>query len=190
MNKELKNRVIGNDRGLSVVVTTLIILVVAVLLATVVCYYATGLTLTRTTTEEVQISKERIWVNTTGAAAAFKLQNIGGKDLLIDGIVVRNIEADWSNVYFHRVPYGTTVSSGMNITSPPRLKGENVTIDGRMYAQAKMGIPLVSGGAVLFYVRGVTNINIEDIGSTVSIRVYTNNSQYIKDCNVESATQQ
>lgn len=190
MRKDLKNRIIRNDLGLSVVVTTLIILVVGVLLATVVSVYATNLTLTRTKTEEVHITKERIWVNATGAVAAFKLQNLGGKDILVDGVIVRNIKPYWGNIYFYRVPSGTTVSGEMNVTSPARFTGESVALFGRTYVQAKMDIPLASGGVLLFYVKGITNIKAEDIGTTVSIRVYTNNAQYITDCNVESATQQ
>ncbi|RJS88477.1 hypothetical protein CW700_07730, partial [Candidatus Bathyarchaeota archaeon] len=67
-------------------VTTLIILVVSVLLAGVVTYYATNITMTRTEQEEVSLSKQHIWVNSTGAVAAFKLENLGGKDILIDKI--------------------------------------------------------------------------------------------------------
>lgn len=186
----MKNRAFRNSRGLSVVVTTLILLVVAVLLAAVVSYYATNLTLTRSQTEEAHISKERVWVNTTGAAAAFKLQNVGGRDILIDCVIVRNVECDWSNLYYYRVPSGSSISGEMNITSPSRLTGGNVTIEGRTYKQANAGIPLVSGGVLLFYIKGLTNIKSEDIGADVKISVCTNNSQYITGCSVESATRQ
>ena len=68
---------VGNIRdrkGLSEVVSTLILLVVAVLLASVATYYATNITMTRTETEELQLSKKHVWVNDTGAIAAFKIQ--------------------------------------------------------------------------------------------------------------------
>ncbi len=190
MDKELKNRAFRKSVGLSGVVTTLILLVVAVLLAAVVSHYATALTLTRSQTEEVRLSKERVWVNTTGAAAAFKLQNVGGRDILIEGVIVRNIECDWSDLYYCRVPSGSTMSGEMNITSPSRLTGGNVTIEGRTYKRANADIPLVSGGVLLFYIKGLTNIRSEDIGTNVGISVCTNNSQYITDCRVESATRQ
>jgi flagellin-like protein len=74
------------NRGLSQVVSTLILLVVAVLLAAVVAYYATNVTMTRTETEQIQLAKEHVWVNSTGAVAAFKVQNLGGRDILLDKV--------------------------------------------------------------------------------------------------------
>ncbi len=179
-----------DKRGLSQVVTTLIILVVSVLLAGVVTYYATNITMTRTEQEEVSLSKQHIWVNSTGAVAAFKLENLGGKDILIDKIEVRGVESSWSTVYFYRVPSGTTITADMNVTSYANLNGSSVTIDGKSYSQASEDIPLVSGGVILFYIKGPDNISVDDIGKTVSITVYTMNGQYIVECNVESATTQ
>ena len=85
---------VGNIRdrkGLSEVVSTLILLVVAVLLASVATYYATNITMTRTETEELQLSKEHVWVNNTGAIAAFKVSNLGGRDILLDKISIRGV---------------------------------------------------------------------------------------------------
>lgn len=188
-NTELKSIEPEKGRGLSVVVTTLILLVVAVLLAVVVSYYAADITLTRSQVEDVRLSKGRIWVNQTGAVAAFKLQSVGGKDTLIDGITVRSENVDWGNVYMHRVPASTTVTEELIVVSPERLTGENVTIDGRTYENASIDIPLVSGGVLLFYVKEPVNIRMDDIGTTISIGVYTNNGRYTTNCNVESATQ-
>ena len=112
-----------SERGLSQVVTTLILLVVAVLLASVVTYYATNITMTRTQEEEVHINKQHVWVNRTGAVAAFKVHNLGGRDILIDKIAVRGVENPWSRVYYYRVPSGTAIFGDMNITSPARLTG-------------------------------------------------------------------
>jgi len=91
-----------NKRGLSQVVTTLIILVVSVLLAGVVTYYATNITMTRTQQETLVIQYAHIWVNSTGTGeAAFYLKNVGGKDVLIDKVAVRGVEAAWSTVYYN-----------------------------------------------------------------------------------------
>ncbi len=84
------------NRGLSEVVSTLILLVVAVLLAAVVAYYATNVTMTRTVTEELHLSKQHVWVNYTGAVAAFKIQNLGGRDILMDKVAIRSVESDWT----------------------------------------------------------------------------------------------
>jgi hypothetical protein len=78
----------------------------------------------------------------------------------------------------------------MNVTSPTNLVGSNVTISGRVYAQADSNIPLISSGVILYYVRGPINVLTDDVGTTVNLCVYTSNSQYITECNVESATQQ
>ena len=59
MNKVIKK----NSRGLGEVVSTLILLVVAVLLTTVVAYYATNVTMTRTEMEEVRLTDDHVWVN-------------------------------------------------------------------------------------------------------------------------------
>ena len=189
-NKEMSNITLRKNRGLSVVVTTLILLVVAVLLAAVVTYYATNITMTRTQMEEIRFSKEHVWVNDTGAVAAFKLQNLGGRDILMDKFSVRSVECHWSNIYLYRVPSGSEIFGDVNVTSYARLVGTSVLIDDKNFTQAVSDIPLVSGGEVLVYVKGPENISLDDLGTTVSISCTTNNAQYITECNVESATEQ
>jgi hypothetical protein len=189
-NVELKNILKKNRRGLGEVVSTLILLVVAVLLTTVVAYYATNITMTRTEMEEVRLTDDHVWVNSTGAIAAFKLQNLGGRDLLIDKFSVRGVDSTWSDIYYYRVPSGTVIEGNLNITSYNSLTGASVLLDGRNYTQADADIPLISGGELLIYVKSPDNIQQDDIGTTVSISVTTTNAQYINECNVESATDQ
>ena len=176
--------------GLSTVVTTLIILVVGVLLASVVTYYATNVTMTRTETEDLRFSKKHVWVNDTGAVAAFKLQNLGGRDILLDKVVVRGVESHWSNIWIYRVPSGTSIEADLNITSYATLTGDPVLITGIYYNATTSDIPLISGGEVFVYIKGPGNIQMDDIGTTVSFGVYTSNAQYMTECNVESATSQ
>jgi hypothetical protein len=178
-----------NERGLSQVVTTLILLVVAVLLTSVVTYYATNITMTRTQQEEARITKQHIWANGTSVVAAFKLQNLGGRDILVDKIEVRDVEPEWIDVYFYRVSQGTTIMGSMNITSSAKLTGSQVTLFGRNYTQASTDIPLASGGEIIFYVKDPPNISVEDVGTTCSLAVFTVNGQYRVECNVESATE-
>jgi len=177
-------------QGLSEVISALILLVVAVLLASVTSYYATNIMLTRTNVEEVRLSKERVWTNNTGAVAAFKIHNLGGKDILVDRIRVRGVAVEWSDVYYYRVPVGTSVTGDLNRTSYASLTGSNVTIDGTGYTQGQAGLPLISSGVIIFYVKGPGNIQTSDIGTVVNLAIYTNNAQYITECNVESATSQ
>ena len=106
-----------SERGLSETVSVLILLVVAVLLASVTAYYTTNITLTRTKGEEARISKARVWVNGSGAVAAFKVQNLGGRDVLVDGIRVRGVEPEWTDVYYYRIPTGSSLTGDLNRTS-------------------------------------------------------------------------
>jgi len=175
------------QRALSEVVSTLILLVVAVLLAAVATYYATNITMTRTQSEEVSFSKAHIWVNSTGAVGAFKLQNLGGKDILIDKIAVRGVEETWSNVFYYRVASGDSVDEDLNVTSWAKLTG-TPTIDSRVYAAATGDMPLPSGNELLVYIAGPDNVQLDDIGTAISISVYTNNANFITEVNVESAT--
>jgi hypothetical protein len=172
--------------GLSQVVTTLILLVVSVLLAAVVTYYATNITMVRTENEELKLRKAHIWVNSTGAVAGFKLQNLGGRDVLIDKFTVRGVDETWSSIYYYRVPSGTTITGDINVTSYVTLTGVNATIGGKLYIQASDDLPLISGGELLVYIKNPDNIQMNDIGTTVAVSVFTNNAQYITELNIES----
>ena len=183
-------RPIEKKRGLSEVVSTLILLVVTILLAGVVTYYATNVTTVRTETEEVRVSKAHIWVNSTGAVGAFKVQNLGGKDILFDKIQVRGVEEPWGDVYYFRVPSGTSIEADLNRTSSGTLTGASVPIDGQTYNQSVADLPLISGGEIFVYILGPDNVQMDDIGTTVSISISTANAQYITECNVESGTDQ
>jgi len=177
------------SRALSEVVTTLILLVVAVLLAAVVTYYATNITMTRTESELISFSKAHVWVNTTGAVGALKIQNLGGRDILIDKISVRGVDEAWDTSWYYRVPSGTAITGDMNVTSYALLTG-SPTIDGENYTQASSDLPLTSGAEILIYVKGPDNVQLDDLGTSVSISIHTNNAQYITEVNVESATTQ
>jgi len=174
--------------GLSNIVSTLVVLVVAVLLAGLATYFGVNTTTTRTSYESLQFDSEHVWVNGTGCVAAARVQAVGGKDLLIDKITVRTRDCPWSNVYYYRVPSGTTIGGDFNVTSYSNLSGASVTIDGKAYTQASSDMPLISGGELLVYVKGPGNVNVNDIGTTVSFSVFPGISQYITECNVESAT--
>jgi len=113
---------------------------------------------------------------------------VGGKDLLIDKITVRTHDCHWSNVYFYRVPVNAEISSDMNLTSSASLTGASVTLFGKEYIQATEDIPFTSGGEVLFYIKDPGYIGVDDIGTIVNIKVFTNNAEYGTEINVESAT--
>jgi len=160
--------------------------VVSVLLAGVVTYYATNVTMTRTEQEDVEIAKAHVWVNSSTQVCAFMVQNLGGKDILIDKITVRGVESTWSNVYFERPASAPT--GDLNVTRESLITGASFNFDGETYDQGSTDIPVASSGVVLFYIKNPDNIDLSDIGTTVSITVFTTNGQYIEEVNVESAT--
>jgi hypothetical protein len=175
-------------RALAQVVSTLILLVVSILLSGVVVYYSVNIISTRVQTEEVRLGRQHVWVNSTGAVGALKVQNLGGRDILIDKLEVRGVLAAWSSVYYYRVPSGTIIAGDLNVTSYSNLSGASAIIDGKTYTQPSSDMPLISGGDLLVYIKGPGNINPNDIGTTVSFSVFTGLSQYITECNVQSAT--
>lgn len=169
-------------------VTTLMLLVASILISGAAIYYATNLLSVRLQNEEVRLAKAEVWVNSTGAVAALKIQNLGGRDILIDKIEVRGVEETWSTVYYFRVPDDTSISGSLNVTSYARLTGGSVNIDGRNYSLALGDLPMGSGKEMLLYIKGPDNIQLDDIGTTVSISLETSNSKYITECNVKSAS--
>ncbi len=274
-----------NRKGLSTVITTLIILVVAVLLAGVVTYYATNVVMTRTTMEEVRIRKPHVWVQEgDNAYATLMVQNIGGRDVLIDKVAIRGVVAPWGGLEGLGIGDAATVifsgtlnnfpivAGSLSITdgvetfaddglgvltgdgggTPPASVGAidyatgvwsvefetapitavqitadydygseitkvyyylmqsgddvsgdfELSIDGASNVYAHIGsvpvdlagwdtpssdIPLKSSGTMLFFIKDPTNIALNDVGTTISMTVFTSNAQWIVETNVEAA---
>ena len=170
-------KLIGSRRGLSQVVTTLILLVVSVLLAAIVVYYATNITMTRTANEDVVLQYSHVWVNSTGSAeAAFYIKNVGGRDILMDKITVRGVECEWTDVFYNT----TETSSDLEWIKHEDLatKTEHAAAD---------DLPVESSGTRVIYVKDPDNIELRDVGTPVSITVFTANGQWIKEVLVEYA---
>lgn len=280
---QIKMQKLSNRKGLSTVITTLIILVVAVLLAGVVTYYATNVVMTRTTQEEVRIRKPHIWVQEgDNAYAALMVQNLGGRDVLIDKLTIRGVNCPWGGsevieqgtgsevsfsgtlINFPIVPGSLVITDGVETFSddglgvlagdgsgtPPAsvgaidyvtgvwsvqfavapIVGVDITADydygvdttkvyyylvqsgedisgdfvlkstaGVVYAQigtvplqsewatAPSDIPLKSSGTMLFFITNPTNIALNDVGTTISLTVYTSNAQWIVETIVQAA---
>ena len=179
-----------SKRGLSTVVTTLIILVVSVLLATVVTYYAINITTTRLESEDLKVSKVHIWTNSSLAQAAFVLTNVGGRDVLLDKITVRDQAAAWSTVYYwDATAASVTVSSDLNFTNA-NVTGPataSITVEGsaRTFTQASDDIAVSSGTTILIYIDSPDSITVSDIGVTTRVTIHSANAMYSKECNVE-----
>ena len=184
---------INDEKALSTVVTTLIILVVSVLLAGVVTMYAINITSTRTQQEDLRLSKQEVWYNVTGSYgyAALAIDNIGGRDVVIDKIQVRGVEASWSDVAYLRL--GSPVSgsllcpNGSYSSSLPAANFLYVSGTTGNFSTASDDLPLASGDTLLIYIKNPDSISANDIGTTIGITVFTENAQYYVECNVKSA---
>jgi len=190
------NRILKNKKALSTVVTTLIILVVAVLLATVVTYYAINITTTRLESEDLKITKHHIWANSSEAQAAFVLTNVGGRDVLLDKITVRDQETDWSDVYYWFAGFAisTDLAYDQRINQTIPNAGETFSINWNGtgttedFAEATNDIAVPSGSTLIIYVRSPDSIGVGDIGVTTRITIHSANAMYSKECNVEYIT--
>ena len=184
-------RLLRNKKALSNVTSTLILLVVSVLLAGVVTLYATNITMTRTQQEELKITKQHIWVYENGTAfAAFVIDNVGGKDIVIDKIQVRGVEASWSTIYYYRS--SSSVTSDLVCPNSSGHSWTNFNYDGTNVANFTAGtnnqdLTLASGGTLVVYITSPDNISSNDIGTSVGITVFTMNGQWYVECNVETA---
>jgi len=187
------NRILKNKKALSTVVTTLIILVVSVLLATVVTFYAINITTTRLESEDLKITKHHIWTNSTEAQAAFVLTNVGGRDVLLDKITVRDQECDWGDVYYWfadlAISGDLVYDDRVNATAP--VSGETFSIDyngsgtPETFNEASDDIAVPSGTTLVVYMRSPDSITVSDIGVTTRITIHSANAMYSKECNVE-----
>ena len=171
---------IGLDKkkiGLSHVITTLILLVVSVLLSAVVAYYAINITTTRTSQEELKVSYSHIWVDSDNqASVGIFIKNIGAKDVLVDKLTIRGVEIDWNNAYYNRSSPSSDLT-WINMTDPNVLATFEVN--------ATDDVPLKSGEGLIIYVSDPPFIELRDIGTTVSLTVFTINAQWIEEVNVE-----
>ena len=188
------NRILKNKKALSTVVTTLIILVVSVLLATVVTFYAINITTTRLESEDLKITKHHIWTNSTEAQAAFVLTNVGGRDVLLDKITVRDQPANWSDVYYWFAGFALTsdlaYDDRINRTAAGTSETFSISWNGTVgetedFLEAPNDIAVPSGSTLVVYIRSPDSITVSDIGVTTRITIHSANAMYSKECNVE-----
>jgi len=184
MKNILKNRL-----ALSTVVTTLIILVVSVLLAGVVTYFAINVTSTRVQEENLSLSKQHIWVATDGTAvAAIMVTNTGGRDVVLSKIAVRGQASDAADIYYVVAASGDTLTNDLNWTGAAAIAAGDFP-EGFTSTLAALGsdnLVLTSGDTMVIYVNDPDSINVNDIGLTVAITVFTSQAIHYKESNVEA----
>jgi hypothetical protein len=185
MKNILKNRL-----ALSTVVTTLIILVVSVLLAGVVTYFAINVTSTRVQEENLSLSKQHVWVNMAGdAVAAIMITNTGGRDVVIGKIAVRGQAAEASDIFYAIAdPDTDDLTSDLTWSGAVIAGGEKPNDDWTTTLDdlGESTLVLTSGKTMVIYLNSPDSINVNDIGLTVAITVFTSQAIHYKETNVEA----
>ena len=186
MRNILKNRL-----ALSTVVTTLIILVVSVLLAGVVTYFAINVTSTRVQEENMALTKQHVWVSLNGTAvAAIMVTNTGGRDVVLSKISVRGQAVNLTaNAFFAVAETGDDLTKDLNYTAGAIIAaGDSFGgIDAVAVASTENSLVLPSGSTMAIYVNSPDSINVNDIGLTVALTVFTSQAMWYKETNVEAA---
>ncbi len=185
----MKN-ILKNRWALSTVVTTLIILVVSVLLAGVVTYFAINVTSTRVQEENLSLSKQHVWVAMNGTAvAAIMVTNTGGRDVVISKIAVRGQTSDASDIFYVVADATDDLTADLNWTTSVAIAAGNNAggIDSaQLAALGTDTLVLTSGSTMAIYLNDPDSINVNDIGLTVAITVFTSQAIHYKETNVEA----
>ena len=179
-----------NKKGLSQPVTAMILLVIPVVLTGGVVMYAYQIIENQVTLEILSVKNQHIWVYESGESiAAVQIDNLGGKDVLIDKIQVRGVDVDWSTVYYYRTALITI--DVLNCPDPHENDWERFEYtpgNTTRFIRATGDLTLPSGCTLIIYIEDPDNIRLGDVGSSVSISVITKNARYDVFCVVDSAT--
>jgi len=180
-----------NKMALSQPVTTMILLVIPVMLTGGVVMYAYQIIGSQVELELLSISNQYIWVYENGTSfAAIKIDNVGGKDVLIDKLQIRGVEVPWSTVYYYKTTLIVTdILNCPNASGNDWSRFEYTPGNTTEFIQANADLSLPSGYSLVIYVEQPDNIRLDDIGASVSISVITVNARYDTLCVVQSATE-
>jgi hypothetical protein len=178
-----------NKKALSQPVTTMILLVIPVMLTGGVVMYAYQIIGTELQMEAIMVSNQHIWIYESDSSfAGFEIDNIGGRDIIIDKIEVRGVEVLWATVHYFKAPLMVT-----DLLNCPSLSGQSWDnfeyTPGTVanFTQAASDVPLSSGYTIVLFIESPDNIRVGDTGSSIGITVYTDRAQYQVLCNAESA---
>lgn len=164
---------IKNRKALSQTVTTMILLVVPVMLSGGVAMHAYQLISSETQLEVVTISKQYIWIFEDGSSyVALEIDNIGGRDAVIEKIEVRGVEVPWSTVYY----YKTTLIITDSLNCPKNDNHSWINFEYALnkvanFTQSSNDIPLPSGYTLAIYIKNPDNLMVNDVGKVIVITI-------------------
>jgi len=167
------------------------IILVSVLLAIVVTYCAINIASAGMQKECIQVTNTHVWANESQAVVATVIKNVGGKDVVIDKLTVRSIESDWNNTYYWIATEQVTDDLEYHYwDNATKLTGAYVQLDvqgsDRTFQRASTDLILPSGGTLVVYIRDPDSISTDDIGTPVSVTVYTLQAEYMEETNVQA----
>ncbi len=181
------NKISKSRSALSTVVTTLIVLVISVGLASVVAYYAINVTGTRSNEESLQLSNPHLWYSsaTVSSQGVIMIVNTGGRDAVINKVGVRDTICPWANVYYCVTT--DSISSSLEYTEH-LVDGVSVKVGYKNYIfkQATEDLILQSGKCMMIYINSPEGIDINSVGLLSPVAVYTGQSVYYKEINVQA----
>lgn len=180
------------------------------LLASVVTYFAINVFSTRVQEESLSLMKQHIWVNSTAtegsmssAEASLMIVNSGGRDVVLQKLAIRGQDVQWNStdstwnssspderqqVVLYCITKNS-VSQDMPYEGNFNVTGKNQVTFGTTnynFTVASSPLTLESGYSMLLYVVNPDSITVNDVGLTASMTVYTAQTMYYVESNVQT----
>jgi len=174
------------------------IILVSVLLAIVVAYCAINIASAGIQEECIQVTNTHVWANESQAVVATVIKNVGENDVVINELDIESAADEVTislpfadDTYYWRATEEVTDELEYHYwDNATKLTGAYVQLDvqgsDRTFQRASTGLILPSGGTLVVYIRDPDSISTDDIGTPVSVTVYTVQAEYIEETNVQA----
>jgi hypothetical protein len=114
--------------------------------------------------------------------------NTGGRDVVLSKIAVRGQAADSANIFYVVAGSGDVLTTDLNWTGSA-IADEDYAggiTSGNMTTLGSDTLVLTSGSTMAVYLNSPDSVNVNDIGLTVAITVFTSQAIHYKETNVEA----
>jgi hypothetical protein len=180
-----------DQRALSSAIATLITLTASVVLSSTVVLFATNVTTSQMSKENLIIPITHLWyVDGSSSLAAIGLTNTGSTDVIINKITVKGINCQWnaddsSFILYNKI--NGAIPGDLPFTEVARPEA-TITIAEEPYtfSIATQGLSLKAGSSMACYIALPGNLMIYDMGQPVRVVVSTTQAVYTIEANVEA----